>query len=826
MLDVNTKHRTMIFLLLWAFSLIPISGYLFGNGYLNYGGPQFPFFSGYEVKYLYPLFVYAPETGISPSVESVLYLFMYLIPSNDVIILAKIYLILMFSVIYLILWKLTDLIIDVLKIHSFSVKILLILFFYLLPLYMQLIASNWFNVILGILSLSFVLINLINIQLNNVSLSKKTIILSGIALGFSAMMDPRFYIWFIYIISIFLLSSILAYRKSLINVIKSLLGIFLTSLPFVAYVYYIFIYPSLITTSIAEAASFSALRPDSLSYIAGFSQNSNFPNLFMFISSWWPSVIPSSPSILFYPRDKWFYLPAYGFNDQILMPNDPISYIWLSSLFIFIFIVFISIFNKSKRKISAELLLSLLFMIGVESGTNYPFREFTYIFDVLPSKLPIIGGIMSTAFAIPFYAEWTNVSISLILAAIGFDYIINTFRKIKTKYIIGIILVIIMSFASWQYFNGTLYPSQHTGSFPGNGVSLEGYYYPLNPPPQWVHIMNILSTSNAGVAYVGEVGFSEKWTNYQFISYSPPLMPGYATISTPSTSYVNQTPLAYEVAGIKYLFIDNTSYVPLSNSFIYSYLNHSGLKVLYANGDVYLLEQPNASIFREAKMGIFLNCRNKTVLFNAEWLLYPLLNYTPAIITPVKTPATVTMLLNPSTVNEDYISLFNESRNITILKGTYIINYEGNITRIDITHDENLSIKRWTIIIPSNVNLSDLVSAPINFSFNQLMAEFTVYSNKGYLVETSLPLPHGGIIVNNGKALGTNGFGQYIFTSDGGIAISIKLGFVTNLLITAVDIFFYLLFLYFIVYKSIFKINIVEVFRNAIIRISRLKSNK
>ncbi|WP_256202137.1 hypothetical protein [Sulfuracidifex metallicus] len=628
--------RRLEFILLWIFSLIPISGYLLGNGYLNYYGPQFPFFSGHYIKYLYTLFVYTPETGISPSVQSVLYLFMDIMPVNNTIILAKLYLILIFSSIYFILWKLTDIILRVLNINNFIVKILSILFFYLIPLYMQLIASNWFNVILGILSLTYVVVNIVNIQYNKMKLTKKTIILSGIALGFSAMMDPRFYIWFLYIIMIFLLYTIITYRESLLNIIKSLIGIFLVSLPFLIYVYYIFIYPSLITVPISKAVSFGALRPDSLSYISGFSQNSDFVNLLTFISSWWPSVIPSSPSILFYPRNKWFYLPAYGFNDQILLPNDLISYIWLSSLFIFIAIVFISIFDKSRRKISSELLLALTFMIGVESGTDFPFNDFTYIFDVLPSKLPVIGGIMSTAFAIPFYAEWTNISLSLILAAIGFNYIISFIRKIKTKYIIGIVLILIMSFASWQYFNGTLYPSQHTGSFPGNSISLEGYYYPLNPPPQWVRVMNILSTSNAGVAYVGEGGFSEKWTNYQFISLSPPLMPGYATISPPHITYVNQTPLAYDIAGIKYLFIDNTSYIPLSNSFIYSYLNNSGLKVVYAKADVYLLEQPNASVFREAKMGIYFSPTNETILFKAECLLYPLLNYTPAIISPEK----------------------------------------------------------------------------------------------------------------------------------------------------------------------------------------------
>ncbi|WP_016732205.1 hypothetical protein [Saccharolobus islandicus] len=812
--------RKLAFLLLWMFSFIPISGYLFGNGYLNYYDPQFPFFSGYEVKYLYTLFVYTPETGISPNTQSVLYLFMYIIPVYNIIILAKIYLILIFSAIYLILWRLTDIILDILNIHSLAVKILLVLFFYLIPLYIQLIAFDWFTVILGILSLLYVLINLINIQHNKANPTRRTIVLSGIALGFSAMMDPRFYIWFIYIITIFLLYTISTDRKLFMNFIKSLVGIFFVSLPFVIYVYYIFIYPSLITVPINKAVSFSALRPDSLSYIAGFSQNSNFIYLFAFISNWWPSVIPSSPSILFYPRIKWFYLPAYGFNDQILLPNDLISYIWFSSLFIFIFIVFISIFDKSRRKISSELLLALLFMIGVETGTNFTFKEFTYIFDVLPSKLPVIGGIMSTTFAIPFYAEWTNISLSLILTAIGFNYIINFFKKIKMKYIIGIALILVMSFASWQYFNGTLYPGQRTYSFPGNGISLEGYYYPLNPPPQWIHVMNILSTSTAGVAYVGEIGFSEKWTNYQFISYSPPLIPGYATISPPPTTYVNQTPLAYDIAGIKYLFIDNTSYIPLSNYFIYSYLNNSGLKAVYAKGDVYLLEQPNASVFRYAKQALSINTTNESIAFEVEDLLYPLLNYTPAIISP---HGEIKVLVNPTQVTANYMAFFNESLNVSVSPSEYII---LNGTRTERYLSGVIHVSPNTLIIPVSINLSELVSYPLNFSFNQLTASFTVNVKPGYIIETSLPLPNGGVIANGGNILGQNVFGQTVILSNSNtVTLSIKLGFFTNVLMTLVDIFYYFLFVYFIIYKGLRSSGITMVILN-VIRNSRFKGNK
>ena len=827
MLIPGDKYRKVLFILLWLFSIVPISGYLFGNGYLNYYGPQFPFFSGNELRYLYSFYVYTPETGVSPNTLGVLYLFLYILPIQNVILIAKLYLIIIFSTIYLILWKLTDFILYILRIKNMHIKALLILYFYLLPLYLQLIAPNWYNVILGVFALAFVLANIIDVQFNGNSLPKKKAILSGIALGFSAIVDPRFYVWFTYLLPIFLVFNLLVIKKPFQRLIKNLLLLYLVSLPFVAYVYYIYIFPSLITTSsITKAVNFTALRPDSLSYIAGFSQNALFTYLFAFISSWWPGIVPASPSILFYPRDQWFYLPAYGFNDQLLLPNDLISYIWLSSLFTFIFIAFISVFDKSRRAIATELLLALLFMIGIESGTNFPFVQFTYVLEVLPSELPIIGGIMATTFAIPFYAEWLNASFSLILTAIGFNYILSSISKIRVRCLTGLILVALMGLASWQYFNGTLYPSQHTGAFPGNGISLQGFYYPLNPPPQWVHVMNILSTSNAGVIYLGDIGFSEKWTNYQFISFSPPIMPGYKTIPPPPAKYINQTPLTFDIAGIRYFFIDNTSYVPLNSYFIYSYLNDSGLKVVYAKGDVYLLEQPNASIFREARMGIYFNCTNETVLVNAEWLLYPLLNYTPSIISPVKVPNTVTMVLNPSVVKGEYISLYNDTMNVTVLEGNYIVVANGNVTRLSVGSEANLTVRPWTMIVPESVNLSEFRSYPLNFSFNQFMAQFTVNSDPGYLVVSSLPLPNGSVETSNGKALGVNGFGQYVFVANGELTISIKLGLVTNLLITAVDVFFYALFVYFIVVKSIVNRNFLEIFRHIRSRTDGLKEEK
>ncbi|MEW9492196.1 MAG: hypothetical protein TQ35_0008375 [Candidatus Aramenus sulfurataquae] len=748
-----------------------------------------------------------PEVGISPDTHSVIYLFMYIIPITNIIILAKIYLIILFTVIYFILWVLTDKILDILNIHSFAVKILTILLFYLLPLYMQLLASNYFNVILGILSISYVLINLVSMQNNAAKFTKKSTILSGIALGFSAIMDPRFYIWFIYIIAVFLLAAVVVDRKSFIRIIKGLLGIFIVSLPFVGYVYFVYIYPSLITTSLHEAIAFSAIRPDTLNYIAGFSQNSNFIYLLTFISSWWPSVIPSSPSILFYPRDKWFYLPAYGFNDQVLMPNDLISHIWFFSLFIFIFIVFISIFDKNRRKVSSELLLPLLFMIAVESGTNFPIEEFTYVFDVLPSKLPIIGGIMSTAFAIPFYAEWLNVSISLILAPIGFNYMINYFGKIKIKrvdsrFIIGIALVLIMSFASWQYFNGTLYPGPRTGSFPGNSVSLQGDYYPLNPPPQWIHVMDILSKDNAGRVYVGDIGFSERWTNYQFILYSPPLMPGWATIGVPQTQSLSQTPLAYDIAGIKYLFIDNTSYIPLSNSFIYDYLNHSGLLISYAKDCVYLLEQPNASLFRYSYEALYYNGSNETLL-DVLWDLYPLLNYTPAIVTPIKVQNSVPVVVNSPEVLSDQISVYNLTKptKVKVNAGDYIVfnNTANSRFLIDVENEENLTLKGILVFVPEKLNFTALISYPLNFTFNQFTTAFSLDTPKGVFVTSSLPIPSA--LTSNGEYLGHDVFGRLVFISQGNMSFWLKYGEMVNLLMTTVDLFFYSLFIYFIIYK-------------------------
>ena len=813
----------LAFVILWLYSFIPVSRFLTGNGYLNYYDVQFPFFSGLFAKYLQTGFVYVPELGISPNPHSVVYLFLTILPTENIIILAKVYLIVVISVIYLLLWKLTDRILLTLNVYSLGLKVLLILFFYLFPYYLNLLGGDWYNVILGVLALAFVYINILYVELENKPLLKKDIFLSGIALGFSSLMDPRFFIWFIYTILVFVTYSVIGFRNSFKNVVKTIINILLISLPLVGFVYLIYVYPTLIST---HSTTYQSPRPDSLSYIAGFSQNALFTFLLAGISIWWPFVIYSSPSILFYDRREWFYLPAYGHDRLILAPNDVVSHIWLVSLFSFTIVMSASLLDRSRRKVAAQLLLIHLFMIGIESGTNFPFLEFPYLFEVLPSHIPLIGGIMAITFAIPSYAFWINIPIELLLGAVGLNYLLSMIKNRRRIVILGVTLFLVMSFTSWQYYNGTLYPSQYTGSFPGNGISLQGYYYPLSPPPQWVHVMNILSTSNAGVIYIGDIGFSERWTNYQFISFSPPLMPGYKTISPPPTKYINQTPLVFDIAGIRYFFIDNTSYVPLSNYFIYSYLNDSGLKVVYAKDDVYLLEQPNASVFREAKIGIYFNCSNESVLVNAEWLLYPLLNFTPAIISPVKVPNTITMVLNPSVVKGEYISLYNDTMNVTVLKGNYIVITNGNVTRLTVENETNLTVRPWTMLIPEAINLSELRSYPLNFSFNQFMAQFTVNSDPGYLVVSSLPLPNGSVETSNGKALGVNGFGQYVFVANGELIISIKLGFLTNLLITLVDIFFYALFIYFIVVKSIIKGNLLEVLKSALARANRLKSSK
>jgi hypothetical protein len=89
---------------------------------------------------------------------------------------------------------------------------------------------------------------------------------------------------------------------------------------------------------------------------------------------------------------------------------------------------------------------------------------------------------------------------------------------------------------------------------------------------------------------------------------------------------------------------------PFSNSFIYDYLNHFGLLISYAKDYVYLLEQPNASLFRYSYGTIYYNGSNETLLFDVLWDLYPLLNYTPAIVIPVKVQNSIPIVVNPSEV--------------------------------------------------------------------------------------------------------------------------------------------------------------------------------
>ncbi|BCU68769.1 hypothetical protein [Stygiolobus caldivivus] len=827
---IITRRDIIIALIMYLVSLAPIYVFLFSNGYLNFYNYNLPLFSGKEVEYLLTASVYNPETGLAVN-DGILYLYLTVFTAlgiYNIIILDKIFLLVTFSVTFLLLWAMINKAIEIFGITKYKnlLRIIGVLFFILNPVYLEYITYNFFNSIWGVIVFSYAVLKFLDIVINNKSVNKYDIMKSGVALGFGGLMDPRIYVWGLYIMVLIFIISITIKRGVILKSIKYLSLSYILSLPILIYVYYIFIYTSLITQpSLSKAVSVQAYRPDTYSYIATWSGNSHIFNVFAFINTGWTSIVYAPPSILLYPRHDWWFLPYFGDHSLILLPPDVITYIWLASLYIFITVATLALFDKKRLPISALLFTPMFIILSISAGTNVPIKTFVYLFEIDPSKLPIIGGIFGTTFAIPYDAEIMTLPLASYLSILGVNYILEKVNKEITKKTLVLVIIVLAVFASWQYFNGTLYPSQVTGSFPGNSISLEGYYYPLNPPPQWVHVMNTLSTSTAGVVYVGEIGFSEKWAHYQFISLSPPLMPGYVTISPPQTNYVNQAPLAYDIAGVKYLFIDDTSYIPISNSFIYSYLNDSGLKVIYAKGDVYLLEQPNSSVFREAKMGIYFDCKTETVLFKAEWLLYPLLNYTPAIISPVKTSNTITMVLNPSTVSEDYMSLYNGTRNVTILSGNYIIDDEGNITHLAVISKENVTVKPWTMIIPENVSLTELVSIPINFSFNQLMAEFTAYSNSGYLVETSLPLPYGGIEVSNGKALGVNGFGQYIFSSSGILTISIKLGFVTNVLMTAVDIFFYALFIYFILYKNVLSKGI-EVLRNDVIRISGLKGNK
>ncbi|WP_369610440.1 hypothetical protein [Sulfurisphaera javensis] len=798
---INTDLLT--FLIGYLISLAPIYVFLFGNGYFNSYNYNTPFFSGLELKYLFTPSVYAPEVGFAVNLN---FFYFFLLPffylTQNIIILDKIWLIIVFTAIYISLYKLTGNIINVLGIEKNKnlIKIITIIFYYLVPINVVNIAYNFFDFMIGGLALAYILYQLIKIQRGH-NISKFDIIKSGLMLGLAGLMDPRDYVWSLYIFSAYLIGIIILNQK-VWKSFKLLAGTYVSSLPVVAFTYYIFIYPSLITVSISKAISVSAYRPDTYSYIASWSHNSLLFNVFMFINTGW-TPIPYAPiSILFYPREEWWYLPTYGNNAMMLLPPSIITDIWLASLFVFFLAMALSLLDKDKIRISAPILLSLLFILLLSAGSNSPITQFVYWFEIDPSHLPIIRGIFGTTWAIPYYVEDIAPLFVPILLPISLNYLLNKkINRNKIRILISGILIFFAVFASWQYFNGTLFPSQVTGAYPGNSISLQGYYAPLYPPKQWVHVMNILSTSDAGVAYVGEIGFSEKWTHYQFISHTPFLMPGYATIGSPSTKYVNQTPLAYDISGTKYLFIDNTSYIPLSNSFIYEYLNYSGLKIAYEGNCVYLLEQPNASVFRYAYEALYFNGSEENA-FNIEWLLYPHINYTPAIIVNKPFKNTVEVVLNPNSVNESVISYFNESKmNIHVNPGSYIIINDTSMKTEYI--DSSMNVTPNTLIIPSNVSLHKLVSYPINFTFHQILASFIVKPPSNVFVETSLPLPYQGLNVNGGIYLGVNTFNQtIIYTTSNSLNINIKLGFFTDILMILVDLFFYLFFIYLSIYKS------------------------
>ena len=100
--------KILTFMVLWLFSLIPVLNFILSNGYLDIGSFEFPLYNGYQVKYLLPLFVYAPQIGISPVPVGILTFYLWVLPIENSIILAKIYLVVISTVIFIIIWKLTD----------------------------------------------------------------------------------------------------------------------------------------------------------------------------------------------------------------------------------------------------------------------------------------------------------------------------------------------------------------------------------------------------------------------------------------------------------------------------------------------------------------------------------------------------------------------------------------------------------------------------------------------------------------------------------------------------------------------------------------------
>ncbi|MDG6922162.1 MAG: hypothetical protein JRN67_02575, partial [Nitrososphaerota archaeon] len=291
-------------------------------------------------------------------------------------------------------------------------------------------------------------------------------------------------------------------------------------------------------------------------------------------------------------------LRGYFFSSvNYVPPTNSISGIWIMAAFVFPLVLGMAIFMRKK----ASLAFAFLGIIGLDLsvGTNSPINALVFS---LANNLGSTGQLILIPFIPSYY--------SLILVACGYSLCLyyvclfvvpNKFQPIRRlRFAIILLLITTLLFSSWQFYNGSLYPSGTVG--PGSDVTQSvGVMQPFSPPLGVLQAYSWLGDQPGlfnTVWVPGTFGYAYTWNNKsspfnEYYTSPKPFVDSFVYFPFSTSNNLTSTLDAYHV---KYVIVqDDTE--PITLNTFYKSNNVTDVRNALASNGLALVKTFSGSVW-------------------------------------------------------------------------------------------------------------------------------------------------------------------------------------------------------------------------------------
>ncbi|MCI4351803.1 MAG: hypothetical protein L3K14_00210 [Thermoplasmata archaeon] len=337
--------------------------------------------------------------------------------------------------------------------------------------------------------------------------------------SFGILLDPVYYPEFaVLLVLTFVIGGLLHFRlrRSLANLALC----FALQLPAL-----VFILLAIHSTAVPSGPFYNYRAFDPSAIQAG-SVNSGPLQSLSLLGYYWSTVTFAPPSILA-AGASISALPSFGSPTQILLPQSPLTTVWLLSIFAGPMVAWSALLSYRSRQTVLPVALAglvgiALSVLGLDSGGVSAVADLT--------RIPLVGGEIGTAFALPEHFLLLVAASYVVLLPVGLLNVASAIerglRLLRGAFVhrrvlqplrpatnenllyshrrtirftaaivptLTMLMICLVLFAGWQGLNGSYYPSRASGTYvSGNGVPDSAPFTPVHFQPDIVEAYSII----------------------------------------------------------------------------------------------------------------------------------------------------------------------------------------------------------------------------------------------------------------------------------------------------------------------------------------------